>query len=341
MNVLASVSRRLANPVVAAAPVEFIRASELPSRYEIDQLVELRLKAFTMVAIVLAVKFTGQKVLYDLGVYTGYMMQDQAGTHGLNNSLCYDENGQEMIRVLAVDSWFVHPHGDGVSTLLPVLDNIETEQLATPPTEDAFERPAATVFDPVTTPVSESDAILDASDEARTNLDGQRPVSLEHSAIDGRATTVRQITIEGTETAVATLFNLLAAISYNTQVGHSCVMGAYFDGDGADKIRVIGLPDNTGEDQAKACSDHGDGVLALIGTDTAQTYNERYITHEGEDGILLVRKTVWPKEQLETPAENPAPEENNDVDAHSEEPVAPDAAEADDAGASAADKAIE
>ena len=319
---IASIRKRLdahAAMVAATATTDFTKVSVLPSRFEIDQLVELRFNAHTMVALVLAVKFTGSKVLYDLGLYTGYTDQDAAGTHGLNNSLCWDENGQEMIRVLAVDSWFVHPHGDGVSTLLPVLENVDTQPL--PEVEGDFQRVNHTKFDPNNV---SSDAIGDASDTAQDNLTAMEPQSLEHSALDGHGTVVRQLTIEGTENAVQTLINLLAAIERNTQVGHSAVVGAFFDGDGHDKIRVLGLPANTGAEQANACSDYGDGLLALIGSNSAQVINERYITHEGEDVIAISRKTVWPKDEVETPPENPAPIEPAD---ETTEPAAPSAAD--------------
>lgn len=93
-----------------------------------------------------------------------------------------------------------------------------------------------------------------------------------------------------------TLINLLAAIEYNTNVGHSCTIGAFFDGDGADKISIEGLPDNKGKDMAEACGNHGDDLMAHIGDYSASVYNTSY-NDTGEQ--VLRRKTVYPSNKEE------------------------------------------
>jgi hypothetical protein len=92
--------------------------------------------------------------------------------------------------------------------------------------------------------------------------------------------------------AYAKLINLLGAIQYNTAVGHSCQIGAYFDGDGADKVAFEGLPDNLGRDMADACANYGDDLFALIDDETALVYNQRY--GATEDERLFKTMEVYP-----------------------------------------------
>lgn len=87
-----------------------------------------------------------------------------------------------------------------------------------------------------------------------------------------------------------TLVNLLGAIQYNCDVGHSAVVGAFFDGDGADKVEIKGLPDNEGSDMAKAASDYNDSLMVQVGPHSAQAY--------ADDNVGgFSRKTVWPEEK--------------------------------------------
>lgn len=113
--------------------------------------------------------------------------------------------------------------------------------------------------------------------------------------LDGMETQILNLKIEATPEAMKTLVNLLAAIQYNTGVGHSCTIGAFFDGDGADKIWIEGLPDNLGKEMAAACSSHGDGVLAMIGADTAHTYNTQYEDVGGKSIETIRKKSVYPE----------------------------------------------
>ena len=91
----------------ALARVE--RANQLASAHQLGDLVTWQLRAYSLTAIVLAVTFVEGKVLYTLGVYTGYLEPDFANQYGFINSLGWDEKGQEYIRIPNVDSIFVVP----------------------------------------------------------------------------------------------------------------------------------------------------------------------------------------------------------------------------------------
>lgn len=121
---------------------------------------------------------------------------------------------------------------------------------------------------------------------------------LVKAALDGRKTEKVTLTVEGTPEALTKLMNLLAAIQYNTGVGHSCTIGAFFDGDGADKIHVDGIPEanaKLGKDMASACSEYGDGLLAQIDTSTAHTLNARYVEYSGDTVEIVQRRKVYPE----------------------------------------------
>lgn len=115
--------------------------------------------------------------------------------------------------------------------------------------------------------------------------------------LDGRDTKKVQLTLEGTPEALNKLLNLLGAIQYNTGVGHSCMIGAFFDGDGADKIYVKDLPDpnkEIGKDMAAACSDRGDGLLAQIDVSKAFAYYTTWSEVDGKQVELLQKSTAYP-----------------------------------------------
>lgn len=95
---------------------------------------------------------------------------------------------------------------------------------------------------------------------------------------------------------MTTIVNLLGAIQWCGQVGHSAVVGAFIDGDGADFVEFKGLPKNDGPEQAAACSDRGDGVLAKIGPYTATAFSSTYKDIGGETFQVLHSKKVWPKD---------------------------------------------
>lgn len=77
------------------------------------------------------------------------------------------------------------------------------------------------------------------------------------AVLDGRDTQKMTLTIEGTEEALKTVANLLAALQWAGSAGHSGKFGCFFDGDGADKISIEGLPDNVGADMANATCAYG------------------------------------------------------------------------------------
>lgn len=100
--------------------------------------------------------------------------------------------------------------------------------------------------------------------------------------------------ISGSPQAIQILTNMLAAIEWNCNVGHSCIVAAPFDGDGADKIVIEGLPEankKLGQEMANACSSYGDSLMMLIQDKTSISYNTR------RDGTLPTYKStmVYPK----------------------------------------------
>lgn len=116
--------------------------------------------------------------------------------------------------------------------------------------------------------------------------------------LDGRDTKKVQLTLEGTPEALKTMLNFLAAVQYNTGVGHSCVTAAFFDGDGADKIAVEGIPKENleaGKAMATACSDQGDGLMAMVGSDTAVAYATTYHELDGKTVQVVHSTKVYPE----------------------------------------------
>lgn len=102
------------------------------------------------------------------------------------------------------------------------------------------------------------------------------------------------LSIKCNQSGYRTLINLLGAIQYNCDVGHSAVVAAFFDGDGADKVKILGLPDNNGKEMAEACGTYGDDLMALIGIEHATAYNQMLATERGDE-LIARRKTVWSK----------------------------------------------
>jgi hypothetical protein len=101
---------------------------------------------------------------------------------------------------------------------------------------------------------------------------------------------VLNLTIRCKGEAYKTLINFLGAVAQNCNAGHSAVVAAFFDGDGSDKLKIEGLPENDGAAMANACGDYGDGLMALIGPSSALAYSD------GHDGTFT-RKAVWPTKE--------------------------------------------
>jgi hypothetical protein len=122
---------------------------------------------------------------------------------------------------------------------------------------------------------------------------------LKAAKLGGYDAEVLDLRVTGTPEALKTLTNLLAAIQWNTNVGHSCKVAAYFDGDGADKIRIDGLPDNLGADMAEAASSYGDGFMMEISAEKAWGHN--YSFQEGDDhgnmAPIVTATLAYPKEE--------------------------------------------
>lgn len=101
----------------------------------------------------------------------------------------------------------------------------------------------------------------------------------------------------GNQETARTLSNMLAAIAHNCGVGHSATVAAFFDGDGADFVEVKGLPENDGAAMADACGNWGDGLMAMIGPNSAIAYNTIYKDVDGVQEQIVRRTACWPKQK--------------------------------------------
>lgn len=116
---------------------------------------------------------------------------------------------------------------------------------------------------------------------------------IQVAAIEGRPTKTMTLQIEGSGEAFDTLVNLLAAIQWAGSAGHSGKFGCFIDGDGADKIRIEGLPPNQGSDMARATCEYG-GDYEMFHANGA--WCESGIrTEECPTGIRATK--VWPIEE--------------------------------------------
>jgi hypothetical protein len=102
-----------------------------------------------------------------------------------------------------------------------------------------------------------------------------------------------KVTLSGSKECVRRVQRLLACIEYNGGVGHSGTFGITWDGDGADRIRIDGLPKDIDRKQFEAQSNYG-GAVEVVG--------------EGETCFVLDNSTdpnypylksrrVWPAEE--------------------------------------------
>lgn len=98
-------------------------AAVFDSRFSIDEQVLLKLAHVELPARVLSTAFLAGKVLYTLAVYTGFIEEDLKNQYGLVNSIGWDEDGTEFIRVPDVDSVFVVPTPDKVP--VPILQSVQ------------------------------------------------------------------------------------------------------------------------------------------------------------------------------------------------------------------------
>lgn len=85
-------------------------SAEFGSFFGLGDDVWFQLKSVQVPARILAITFLPGKVLYSLAVETGFEPTlEYAGTYGQTNSVGWDEQGTEYIRVSNVDSVFVKP----------------------------------------------------------------------------------------------------------------------------------------------------------------------------------------------------------------------------------------
>lgn len=101
-----------------------------------------------------------------------------------------------------------------------------------------------------------------------------------------------KLEIECSGDAYLTLVNLLGVIQHNCGVGHSATVAAFFDGDGADFVRIKGLPDGEYREMAEALGAYG-GSFEEVHAHQANVHSVKY--NEKDERILTTRK-VYPME---------------------------------------------
>jgi hypothetical protein len=116
--------------------------------------------------------------------------------------------------------------------------------------------------------------------ENMMKLEASKRLKAEENKVQGYDAKTFEIKVKCSESVYDKLINLLAAIEYNCNAGHSVQIGAFFDGDGSDKVEIDGLPFNYGRDMADACANYGDDLFALIDSKTAIVYNTRYLEND-------------------------------------------------------------
>ena len=119
------------------------------------------------------------------------------------------------------------------------------------------------------------------------------PHTRELARIKKDTDTKVEITLEGAPEAVRRILRLLACIEYNGSVGHSGLFGISWDGDGADRIRIKGLPKDIDRKQFGAMSNYS-SILEYVGEG-----EKCYITKIDRDTGTPTNIRVWP-EKTET-----------------------------------------
>ena len=79
----------------------------LPSAHALGDQVQVTVGTAQVPATVLAVTFMPGKVLYTVAVYTGHTQDEFYDAYGMVNSIGYDGDGREFIRLHNLDSTFV------------------------------------------------------------------------------------------------------------------------------------------------------------------------------------------------------------------------------------------
>ena len=79
----------------------------MPSAHALGDQVQVTVGTAQVPATVLAVTFMPGKVLYTVAVYTGHTQDEFYDAYGMDNSIGYDGDGREFIRLLNLDSTFV------------------------------------------------------------------------------------------------------------------------------------------------------------------------------------------------------------------------------------------
>lgn len=107
------------DPLAHEPVTHMVMSAEFGSRFTLYAPVWFRLASGPIPASILAVTFMEGKVLYTLAVYTGFpSMPEQSDRYGQINSIGWDEQGNEYIRVNSVDSIFVEPRLETLAELI-------------------------------------------------------------------------------------------------------------------------------------------------------------------------------------------------------------------------------
>lgn len=119
------------------------------------------------------------------------------------------------------------------------------------------------------------------------------PSSIETSRVRKPDDVDAKVTLSGSKECVRRVQRLLACIEYNGGVGHSGTFGISWDGDGADRIRINGLPKDIDRKQFEAQSNYG-GEVEVVGEG-----EKCYVLNSSKDPNhpYLKSRLVWPAEE--------------------------------------------
>lgn len=108
MKTIIATTRKLHSPSSDETAMKLcISSDELPSRFGLGKTVSVKLQGHELEGQIIGISFVAGKVMYTVAVYTGYVEPSVADQYGLVNSIGYDRNGREYLRIPNIDSCFV------------------------------------------------------------------------------------------------------------------------------------------------------------------------------------------------------------------------------------------
>ena len=93
------------------------------------------------------------------------------------------------------------------------------------------------------------------------------------AAMDAQPLKKMDLQIQGSQEVMQALANFLGVVQWNSGVGHSAVVAMPVDGDGADRLEIKGLPKGDYDKIGQALADYGDGLMALVTSNSAAAFN--------------------------------------------------------------------